>query len=135
MHGDNIVLFDGTCNFCTRSVRFIIRHDRKAVFTFAALQSDAGQRLCREHGINPDPDVVQSFLLIRGERVYRRSEAAIECARIFGGIWRALTVFQVLPRGVRDRAHAVLAKHRYRWFGRSDRCPAPTADWRARFLE
>jgi predicted DCC family thiol-disulfide oxidoreductase YuxK len=144
----NIILFDGACNLCNRSVRFLIRHDRKAAFKFAALQTDAGRRLCREFGLDPDPDTLQSFILVRGERIYRRSDAALECVRVLGGAWRLLTIFGLLPRGLRDWAYAKLAQNRYRWFGRRDRClppdlspdfspetPSPPADWRARFLD
>lgn len=129
---ERIVVFDGVCNFCSRSVRFILEHDVRGRLRFAALQSPVGRELLERHGI--DPSDAQTFLLIDGDDVYMRSDAALEIARDLGN-WRWLRVFGVLPRGLRDWMYTVLARNRYRWFGKRDSCFAPTPEQRARFVD
>jgi predicted DCC family thiol-disulfide oxidoreductase YuxK len=129
---DNLVLFDGVCNLCTASVQFIIRHDREAIFYFAPLQSEIGREICRSHGL--DPADVQTFVLISGGKILVRSDAAIEVASRFGGAWRILPVFRLVPRVARDWIYSVVARNRYRWFGRTDACMIPTPAIKDRFL-
>jgi len=129
---ERIVVFDGVCNFCLRSVRFILEHDVHGRLRFAPLQSSIGRQLLERNGI--DPSDAQTFLLVDGNDVYVRSDAALEIARDLG-TWRWLRIFRVLPRGLRDRMYAVLAKNRYRWFGRRDACFVPTPEQRARFID
>jgi predicted DCC family thiol-disulfide oxidoreductase YuxK len=130
-HGP-IVLFDGVCGLCTASVRFLIRHDHRAVLRFAAFQSAAGQSLCRSHGIPPER--LATLILIRGSEAYQRSDALIATARALGGWWRVLIALRIVPRALRDWGYTLVAKHRYQWFGRRDVCVMPTDDLRARFL-
>lgn len=127
-----VVVFDGVCNFCSASVRFILRHDRHGRLLFAPLQSPVGRELMRRHGI--DPASPETFLLIDGPKVYTRSDAALEIVRDLGP-WRALRVLRVLPRSVRDRLYLLIARNRYRWFGKADVCFIPTPEQRARFLD
>jgi predicted DCC family thiol-disulfide oxidoreductase YuxK len=77
---------------------------------------------------------VQTFLLVEGDNVYVRSEAALEIAKDLGG-FRWLRFFRVLPRGVRDWMYATLAKNRYRWFGKRQVCFVPTEEERSRFID
>ncbi len=130
---DNLVLFDGVCNLCTKSVQFIIRHDKKARFRFLSLQSDLGRELYRASGL--DPDDIQTFALITRGRTLIRSDAAIEIATQFGGVWRLLGMFRILPTGLRDWFYKFVAKRRYKWFGRHESCMIPSPDIRQRFLE
>jgi predicted DCC family thiol-disulfide oxidoreductase YuxK len=130
---DNLVLFDGVCNLCTASVQFIIRHDRAAIFYFAPLQSDIGREICRSQGL--DPAEVQTFVLISGGRILVRSDAAIEVVSCFGGAWWFLTVFRLVPRVARDWIYSVVARNRYRWFGRTEACMIPSPQVKKRFLE
>jgi predicted DCC family thiol-disulfide oxidoreductase YuxK len=132
MDQDRIVLFDGVCNLCTGAVQFIIRRDRRAVFKFASLQSDLGRRLCAEHG--GDPDAMQSILVLAGGRLYARSDAALEIAGQLDGPWRLAVVFKIVPRPVRDWVYSIVARNRYRWFGRREVCMMPTDDIVARFM-
>ncbi|HEY3167972.1 MAG TPA: thiol-disulfide oxidoreductase DCC family protein [Candidatus Binatia bacterium] len=129
---DNLVLFDGVCNLCTASVQFIIRHDQAAIFSFAPLQSEIGREICRTQGL--DPADVQTFVLISRGRMLVRSDAAIEVVSRFGGAWKFLTILRLIPRVARDWIYSVVARNRYRWFGRTDACMIPTADVKARFL-
>jgi predicted DCC family thiol-disulfide oxidoreductase YuxK len=129
---DTLVLFDGVCILCTASVQFIIRHDRAAIFYFAPLQSEIGREICRSQGL--DPADVQTFVLISRGRMLVRSDAAIEVVSRFGGAWRFFTVFRLVPRVARDWIYSMVARNRYRWFGRTDACMIPTPEIKERFL-
>ncbi len=129
---DPIIVFDGVCNFCSSTVRFILKHDRTHRIRLAPLQSKAGAALYKSHGL--DPDDAETLLLVKGGQAFVRSDAALEVATDLGP-WRWLRLFRVVPRPVRDWLYAILARNRYRWFGRRDSCFAPTPEQRARFLE
>jgi len=127
------IIFDGVCNLCAWSVRFIVRRDPKERFRFAAWQSDAGRRLLEEHGL--DPGNVETVVLIKDGVVSARSDAALEIARELRGPWKLLAVLRIVPRGLRDWVYSVVARHRYRWFGKQEACMVPTEELRGRFLE
>jgi predicted DCC family thiol-disulfide oxidoreductase YuxK len=131
-----IVLFDGVCNLCSGVVRFVIARDPHARFRFAALQSDAARRACAEVGATPpaavDPDTI--IVIVNG-RALERSDAALAIASRLPFPWPMFGVFRILPRALRDWLYRLVAKNRYRWFGKSDTCMMPTPELRARFLE
>jgi predicted DCC family thiol-disulfide oxidoreductase YuxK len=127
-----IVLFDGVCNLCNGSVQFIIRHDRQGRFRFASLQSSVGQDLQARFGM--DPGRLDSVLLVEGDRWYKESDAALRIARGMSGAWKALAAFRVIPRPIRDAAYRLIARNRYRWFGKQETCWLPTPELRGRFL-
>jgi len=133
MQQDNVIVFDGICNLCSWSVRFIIKRDPGGVFHFAPLQSDTGARLLDEYGL--DANDVKTFLLVHGGKAYIKSDAALEIIKEFRGCWRVLTILHIIPRSVRDWCYDILASSRYRWFGRKDACMVPTDDIKGRFLE
>lgn len=128
----NLILFDGVCNLCTSSVRFIIRHDREAVFKFLSIQSELGRELYSAAGF--DPDDFNTLVLLTGGRTLARSDAALEIVKQFAGVWRMFAVFRIVPSPLRDWVYGVIARNRYRWFGRHDTCMIPTEDIRQRFL-
>lgn len=128
-----IVLFDGVCNLCNRSVQFIIRRDDKEKFLFASLQSEAGKALLQQFHLPSDADP-ESIILIKGQAVYRYSSAVLQIARNLGGVWSLAYAFIILPRFVRDGIYKFIARNRYRWFGRQDSCMLPTAALKAKFL-
>jgi predicted DCC family thiol-disulfide oxidoreductase YuxK len=127
-----VVLFDGVCNFCNRSVNFILDHDARRRFRFAALQSDAGQAVLRHFGLRTD-DFDTAVLVERG-RAYTKSSAALRIARNLGGWWSLFAVLLAIPPFLRDAAYDLLARNRYRWFGKADNCRVPTPEIRDRFL-
>ena len=129
---ENLVLFDGVCNLCAHSVRFILERERKPLFRFATVQSPAGSRLMRDLGL--DPDDAQTFVLMADGRAYLRSDAAIRISRDLRGAWRWLGALKIVPRPLRDWTYDVVARNRYRWFGRAEECIVPTAEIRARFI-
>ena len=125
-----VVLFDGVCNFCNRSVNFIMKRDPKARFRFAARQSEAGEKLRERFGVKN----IDSMVLIRGDEVFTRTSAALRIAGALRWPWPALAVFLVVPRPIRDWFYKAFARRRYKWFGKSDTCRVPTEEDRARFL-
>jgi predicted DCC family thiol-disulfide oxidoreductase YuxK len=127
------LLFDGVCNLCSGSVQFILKRDTRGRFRFASLQSEAGRRLMAGHGL--DPDALSSVVLIEDGRAYQESTAALRIARHLPGAWKLLRVFTVIPRPLRDAAYRLIARNRYRWFGKTEACWLPTPELRARFLE
>jgi predicted DCC family thiol-disulfide oxidoreductase YuxK len=127
-----LILFDGVCNLCNASVLFVIDRDPNARFAFAPLQSAEAQRVLAERGHRTTP--LSSVLLVEGNRVYERSTAALRVARRLSGAWPLLYAFIVVPRPLRDAVYGLVARNRYRWFGREDACRVPTPELRARFL-
>jgi predicted DCC family thiol-disulfide oxidoreductase YuxK len=128
-----IVVFDGVCLLCSRWVGFIVERDRTARFRFAAMQSPAGRSLLLQHGLDPDDPV--SLLVLDDDGAWTDSDAILRVAATFGGAWRMTALARIIPRALRDAAYRVLARNRYRWFGRRETCLVPTPDLRARFIE
>jgi len=131
--GRPVVLFDGVCVICNAGVDFLMRRDPRGVIRFAAMQSEAGRRLGHLHDL-PIEDL-DSFYVVDGTSVFDRSSAALHLARYLGWPWRLALAFGIVPRRLRDGAYDVLARNRYRWFGRRQTCRLPTPDERARFLD
>ena len=129
----HIVIFDGMCNLCNGAVDFIIRRDPDARFAFVAIQSETGQALLQQY--EPLDSEGETFVLLKQGVCYLKSDAALEIARDFRGFWRWLRVFGVFPRPVRDGVYRLLARNRYRLFGRRAVCRVPTDNVRQRFLE
>ena len=127
------MLFDGVCKLCTGAVAFLLRHEQDQVLRFAPLQSPAGMRLMQEYGI--EPSQMKTFVVIADGKAYVRSDAAIRVARSLRGAWKLLGVIGIVPRPIRDYAYDVVARNRYRWFGRHEACIAPTPDLRKRFID
>ena len=130
-----IVLFDGVCKFCNASVNFLIDRDTPPGenFRFAALQSTAGQALLQRLGLRTDD--FDTAVLVEHGRPYIKSSAALRIARNLGGWWSLLAVLFAIPPFLRDGAYDVLARNRYRWFGKADACRVPTPEIRDRFLD
>lgn len=127
-----IIVFDGVCNFCNGSVQFVIRHEREPVFRFAPVQSAVGRELLIAHGM--DPDDVTTFMLVEDGKAYVKSTAALKIAERFSWPAKMLVALKIVPTPIRDWVYGIVAKNRYRWFGRRDACMVPTKALRARFL-
>lgn len=127
----SVVLFDGVCNLCNASVRFIVRRDRHDRFRFAPLQGEVGAGIAAEFGL---PDDLTTFYLIESGEVFERSDAWLRIFRRLGPPWAALYAFAIFPRPLRDWVYGVIGRNRYRWFGRLDHCPAPDPALRHKFL-
>lgn len=131
-HDGAVVVFDGVCALCSGWVRFLLRHDRGAGFRFAAMQGAVGHDLLVAHGIDPMDPV--SFLLVDGAAAWHDSDGVIEVLRRLGGVWRLAVALRMLPRTLRDALYRLLARNRYRVFGRRAACMVPPQDARDRFL-
>jgi predicted DCC family thiol-disulfide oxidoreductase YuxK len=132
-----VLLYDGLCGFCDRTVRLLLRADRRQIFRFAPLDGDFARAVVARH---PHLQNIDSLVLVEPadggapERVYVRSEGFIRSVKRLGGAWRLLTVFALVPRPIRDWAYDAFASHRYRVFGRLEACPVPEPEVRGRFL-
>jgi len=129
-----IVLFDGVCKLCNGTVQFILRRDPRGRFRFAPQQSEAGRRLLRKHGLIEASGLAQSLVVLEGERVYLESDAALRIFYRLGGAWRLLWALRFIPKPLRDRAYRLVARNRYRLFGRLERCMMPSPELSRRFL-
>jgi predicted DCC family thiol-disulfide oxidoreductase YuxK len=127
-----VILFDGVCNLCNASVNWIIDRDSKNQFKFASLQSEYGQSVIKKFNITGD--YMDTVVLQEGEKVYLRSAAALRILKHIGGIYSVGYVFILLPEFVRDFFYNLIAKNRYRWFGKQDACRIPSPDLKAKFL-
>lgn len=127
-----VLLFDGVCNLCNHTVQFIIKHDKKGVFRFSALQSDFGKKTMAEYGL--DVQKLDSVVLIYQNRAFSYSDAPLEIAKIFGGFWQFAYIFKIIPRFIRDAIYHWIAKNRYKWFGKQESCWLPTPELKAKFL-
>ncbi|MFT3684351.1 MAG: DCC1-like thiol-disulfide oxidoreductase family protein [Phycisphaerales bacterium] len=133
-----VLLFDGVCNLCSRTVQFVIRHQQQAADTpgtlrFGTLQSPAAERLLA--AVNAPVPLPDSMIVIDGGVFYARSDAALRMLAHLGWPWKMLTVFRILPRPMRDGLYKMVAGNRYTLFGKRDACMVPTPDLRARFLD
>lgn len=124
-----VVFYDGHCALCSRSVQFILTHDREKRFRFAALQSEYSGRLGTAL---PDTD---SVVLYHNERFYVESSAALHIAKQLAFPWNLAGIFLLLPTWLRNPVYRYIAANRYRWFGRYDTCWLPEPHWRDRFLK
>ncbi len=128
----NLILFDGVCNFCNTAVQMVVAIDRQQIFKFAAIQSELGQQLYRQHGL--DPTNIQTLMLIDGHRALTKSDAALAVLSRLEGGWQFLAAFQALPQPLRDWAYTEFARQRFRLFGRRETCMVPTPELQARFV-
>jgi len=136
--GVHLVLYDGVCGLCSRLLQFLLRRDRRQVFSFASLQSAVGRSIVERSGGNPAE--LTSFYVIAdyqtgASRVFTRSDAALFVGGALGWPWRAAQLIRLVPHALRDRAYDVVARSRYRVFGRYDRCLVPSPEFRARFID
>lgn len=127
-----VILFDGVCNLCNGAVTYIIKRDPKDRFRFAALQSDIGQALTAEHNI--DTSKVDSIILIDSGKVYVKSSAALRIARFMKGGYPLLYGFMIVPNIIRNWVYDLIAKNRYKWYGKKESCMIPTPELKAKFL-
>lgn len=129
----SVLVFDGICLLCSAWVAFVLRHDRRGCIRFAAMQSSAGRNLLQAHGL--DAGAPLSFLFVTGGKGYTQSDAVLCLVASFGGVWRLVAALRVLPAPLRDALYRLIARNRYRWFGRRDQCLVPDAAVRERFLD
>ena len=126
-----LFLFDGVCVLCSGGASFLMRHDRKAIVSFASAQSPLGSALYRHYGMPIDESYL---LLIRGE-AFTKSDGYFRLFRELGGAWPLLNAVRIVPRVIRDWVYDRVAANRYRWFGKTDYCTLLTPEQRGRLLD
>tara|TARA_B100001564_G_scaffold7221_1_gene6156 strand:+ start:78496 stop:78891 length:396 start_codon:yes stop_codon:yes gene_type:complete len=125
-----IIFFDGVCNLCHSSVLYLIKSDKKKILKFSSLQSDYAK------GLLPKSELVciESIIFFNDNKLYKKSTAILKLAKILGGWHNILLIGYCIPACLRDKLYDVVAKNRYKWFGKKDKCMVPTKELRKRFL-
>ena len=126
-----IILFDGVCNLCDSSVQFVIKHDKKDVFRFVALQSELGKKIVNHIGVST---VDSTILYEPGKVYYIKSDVAFKILKEIGGVYKVLLVFSILPKSILNHIYDYVAQNRYSWFGRKESCLIPTPELQSKFL-
>jgi predicted DCC family thiol-disulfide oxidoreductase YuxK len=121
--GERVVVFDGYCHVCSGGVRFVKRHPVDPPFELVPMQSERGRALLVAHGI--DPEDPMTFLVLDGGKAMTESDASIHLAAALGGAWRMAHAARIVPKPVRDGLYRLLARNRYKWFGKRDSCYLP----------
>ena len=127
-----IILFDGVCNFCNRSINIILDHDQDAHFQFAPSQSTAGKDILQQFGLEQNGK--SSVILIDNEKVYTKTDAVIQIAKHLSGWPRLFIGLKYVPKPLRDFGYDVIAKNRYILFGKRETCRISEQSIRHRFL-
>jgi len=134
MHNHSaIILFDGVCNLCNSSVNFVIKHDKKNYFKFASLQSEIGKELLKKFNCENFP--MDSFVLIKKNKLYKKSTAAINITKHLNGLYPLLYVFVLIPPFIRNYIYMIISRNRYKWFGKRKSCMIPTKEIKSKFLD
>lgn len=128
-----IILFDGACNLCDKSVQLILKNDKNDVFRFVALQSELGEKIIKHIGINHNK-TDSIILYLPGNAYYYKSQAALKIAKDMGGIYNFLSLFTYLPIALTDSVYDFIAKNRYKWYGKKDQCMIPSKETLNKFL-
>lgn len=131
-----IIVFDGVCVLCSANAQFVLKYDTKGVFRLAAMQNPAGAQIMRDAGLDPvDPE---SFVLVDavqdGGRIWKNSDAVLHMWAKLGWPWKAMSVFRLVPRFIRDPLYLLVVRNRYKWFGMRETCWMPLPDQSERIL-
>lgn len=128
-----VILFDGVCNLCNSTVTFVIKRDKKNQFKFATLQSDIADKLLA-YFPEDKSNKLDSIVLLSDGKKYTKSSAALHIAKNLSGAYPLLFVFMIIPKFIRDWVYGIVAKNRYKWFGKKDQCMIPTPELNDKFL-
>ena len=132
MNEHPVILFDGVCNFCDSAINFVLKQDKKKIFRFATLQSEAGQELLQQHNLSTKD--FDSFVFIDGGKAYKKSAASLRVMNKLPWYWKEVQLFRIIPTIFRDAIYDYIARNRYKMFGKKDQCMVPTPELRSRFL-
>lgn len=127
-----VLLFDGECNLCNSTVNFIIDIDKKGKIKFAPLQSEIGNQLTRDSSVTVSN--LSSVILIHNKQIFTKSDVIVQIGIILGGAWKLLVLTRVIPRPIRNWIYDLIAKNRYKWFGKTNQCKLPSTNISSRFI-
>jgi predicted DCC family thiol-disulfide oxidoreductase YuxK len=132
-----IVFFDGVCNLCQGSIRYLIKNDKKGVLKFASLQGDYAKDFIDQKDFVDQTEIhsMQSIMFFDGKNLYKKSTAVLKLSSLIGGWHKLLLLGYIIPRFLRDGLYNIVAKNRYRWFGKKDHCMLPSKELENRFLD
>lgn len=125
------IFFDGVCVLCESSVRYILNNDKKQKFTFTTLQGKYAKKILKPTDIN----ALESIVLFDGKKVYDKSTAVIKICLILGGWHKLFYMAYIIPKSLRDSVYKLIAKKRYKWFGKLDNCMIPSKKIKSRFID
>ncbi|UKT62450.1 thiol-disulfide oxidoreductase DCC family protein [Pedobacter mucosus] len=128
-----VIFFDGVCNLCNASVQFTIEHDKQDHFKFTALQGDYAKKVLPK--FNVDPNTLNSILLLENNKLYTKSSAVLRIARKLNGLLPLLYGFIIIPKFIRDWVYNIIAKNRYKWWGKQTSCWVPTPELKNKFYD
>jgi len=131
--GKKIILFDGVCNLCDKSVQFIIKRDTKDVFRFTTINSDIGEKIIKHIGFNKKADSI--ILYEPGKAYYIKAEAVIKIAQNIGWPYNLISILSIIPKSITNYIYDYIAKNRYKWYGNKDECMIPSSEIKSKFLE
>ena len=127
-----LILFDGVCNLCNSSVNFIIKRDKNNYFKFVSLQSDIAKKILVQNNFLNQKN--ESIILIENNIIYQKSTAALKIAKHLSGIWKLFYIFILTPKFIRNFFYDIIAKNRYKWFGKREVCMIPDEKVKEKFL-
>ncbi len=128
-----IILFDGVCNFCNRTINIILKYDKDAYFQFAPSQSNAAMGIMQQFSL--EQQAITSVILIDNEKVYTKTDAVIQIANRLSGWPSLFRLLKFIPKSIRNFGYDLIAKNRYTLFGKRDQCMILEASARNRFLQ
>ncbi len=127
-----IIIYDGVCYLCNRSVNFILKHDRKKIFRFTPFQSAFAKKILNE---NTESEIIgDTIIIIHNGKFYNRADAALKITMLLGGKWKMFYPLYLFPKFIRNGIYNIIARNRYQWFGKSDSCLMPTPEISERFI-
>ncbi len=133
MEDTRLILFDGVCSFCNYWVNFAIKRDRKKKLHFTPLQGETAKWLLPQYNLNPTS--LSSVIFIDSGKAWTQSSAAIRICKHLDGGWKLFYGLMIIPKFIRDFLYNIIARNRYKWFGKKENCMMPTPELRERFLD
>jgi predicted DCC family thiol-disulfide oxidoreductase YuxK len=133
VNGNPIVLFDGVCNFCNYWVNFALKHDKKKILKFSPLQGKIAKELLPKFHFNPES--INSVIFIDNGKAYTQSSASLRICKYMDGGWKLFYGFIIIPKFIRDFFYNIIARNRYKWWGKKESCMIPTPELKERFLD
>jgi predicted DCC family thiol-disulfide oxidoreductase YuxK len=128
-----LALFDGICNFCNYWVKFAVKKDKRGKLRYTPLQGETAKKILTQFGLNISN--LNTVVFIDNGKVYTQSSAALRICKHLDGGWKLFYGLIIIPKLIRDFFYNIIARNRYKWFGKKENCMVPPPGWKERFLE